>query len=78
MSIRYDPNFRPLMLIGQDENCFKQFSFLKRYWIGPTGEVKLLSKTNSYIQLVLAFCSCSFGIDLDLEEEGMEKRNEGR
>ena len=37
MSVRCEPTAKQLIILGQDESCFKQFSFSKRCWIGPGG-----------------------------------------
>ena len=33
LSVRFPPNKKPLMLIGQDECIFKQFVFTKSVWV---------------------------------------------
>ena len=42
MSVRYPPNSRPVMIVGQDESCFKQYSFSKRCWVGPNGHQEVI------------------------------------
>ena len=75
MSIRYDPNSRFfLMIIDQEESCFKQYSFSKRYWVSPGGGMKLLSKNDRYTQVVSAFYSYSFRFGIDLNEEEMKNK----
>jgi len=76
MSVRCPPNSRPVMIVGQDESCFKQYSFSKRCWVGPGGEMKLLPKTDGYTQMVSAFCSRTFGFGLILNEEELKQLNE--
>ena len=78
MSVQSDPNSRPIMLIGQDESCFRQYSFSKRCLVGPGGEMKLLPKTDGYTQMVCAFCSCTFGFGLLLTQEELKMVNKRR
>ena len=78
VSVRCPSNYRPVIMIGQDESFFKQYSFLKRCWVGPAWEMKLLPKTDGYIQMVSAFCSRSFGFGIVLSEEELKIVNERR
>ena len=78
VSVRCQSNSRPVIMIGQDESCFKQYSFSKRCWVGPAGEMKLLPKTDGYTQMVSAFCSRSFGFGIVLSEEELKIVNERR
>ena len=76
MSVRCRPNEKQLIILGQDENCFKQFSFSKRCWVGPDAEMKLLTKTDGYTTMVSAFVSRSFGMGIVLSDKELEKVNE--
>ena len=69
MSVRCHPTVEQLIIFGQDESCFKQYSISKQYWVGPGGEMKLLHKTNDFTQMVFAFVSCSFWVGLFLNNE---------
>ena len=62
------------MIIDQEESCFKQYSFSKRYWVSPGGGMKLLSKNDRYTQVVSAFYSYSFRFGIDLNEEEMKNK----
>ena len=37
LSVRKDPNLKPLMILGQDEVIFKQFMFSNGCWVMPDG-----------------------------------------
>ena len=78
MSVRCHPTEKQLIIIGQDESCFKQYSFSKRCWVGPGGEMKLLPKTDGFTQMVSAFVSRSFGVGLLLNDEEMRELNKRR
>lgn len=69
---------RPLMIIGQDESVFKQYSFGSKCWIGPDGEMKLLPKSDGYSRMVSAFVSRDFGFGLQLSKQELDKVNERR
>ena len=64
LSIRRNPNNRPLLMIGQDECVFKQYSFSKKCWKGPGGEFKLLPKTDGCSKMISGFVSRDFGLGL--------------
>ena len=78
MSVWYHSTEKQLFIIGQDESCFKQYSFSKRYRIGPGGEMKLLLKTDGFTQMVSAFVSRSFVVSLLLNDEEMKELNKWR
>ncbi len=78
LSVRRNPQLRPIIIIGQDESVFKQYSFGRRCWFGPNGEAKLIPKTDGYSQMVSAFVLRSFGVGLELNEEELVKVNERR
>ena len=52
LSIRQNPSTRPMMMVGQDESVFKQYSFDHKCWVGPGGETQLLPKSNGYSKMV--------------------------
>ena len=69
---------RPLMMIGQDESVFKQYSFGRKCWVGPGGETQLLPKSDGYSKMVSGFVSRDFGVGLYLSKEQLEEVNERR
>jgi len=73
-----NPQLRPIIIIGQDESVFKQYSFGRRCWFGPNGEAELIPKTDGYSQMVSAFVSRSFGVGIKVNEEDLFKINERR
>ena len=79
LSINRDSTLtRPQMLIGQDETVFKQYSFSRKCWVGPGGETQLLPKSDGYSRMISGFVSRSFGVDLHLSKEELEKVNKRR
>ena len=61
LSDDFPKGMRPLLIIGQDESVFHQFSYSSRSWRAPKGEAHLLPKSNSYSIMVSAFISNAFG-----------------
>ena len=74
----YNTHSKPLMIIGQDESVFKQYSFGSKCWMGEHGETKLLPKSDGYSRMVSAFVSREFGVGLKLNEEELQKVNARR
>ena len=71
-------NMKPLILFGQDEAIFSQYSLNSFQWIGPKGERALLPKTTGSGIMISAFQSREFGFGLDIEEEDLRGINESR
>ncbi len=59
----------PLMMIGQDESVFRQYSFSRKCRFGPGGETKLLPNSDRYSKMVSAFVSWEFGMGIKLTKE---------
>jgi len=78
MSIQVQPTTRPLIILGQDESVFKQFSFSKKCWVGPGGVTQLLPKSEGYSRMISAFVSRDFGVGILLSKEELEEVNKRR
>ena len=61
LSVRKDPDKKPLIQIGQDECIVKQFIFRHKQWVGPNGERPLLPKDEGQGVMLSAFTSREFG-----------------
>jgi len=77
-SVRRPENSRPLIIFGQDESVFSQFSFNGKQWVGPSGERSILPKNDGIGVMVSAFQSREFGWGVDITEEQMVRINEMR
>jgi len=44
VSVKRPPNSRPVIIFGQDESVFSQFSFNGMQWVGLSGERSILPK----------------------------------
>lgn len=63
---RYPTLTRPLVMIGQDETIFKQYSSSQKCRVGPCGETQLLLKSNGYSRVtLLELCSICQKINLN-------------
>lgn len=70
---------KPLIVFGQDECIFKQFSFYKKMWHGSDGQQQLLPKDEGEGVMVSGFCSREFGFGFpDLSAEDLLRINRYR
>ena len=79
-SVKMQPGERQVILVGQDESSFHQFTFSKRYWKGPKGRTMLLPKSVGETYMVSGYQSCEFGLGLGklLNENVLEAVNQKR
>ena len=62
LSIRKPIDSKPVIYVGQDEAIFKQFLFVSKMWVGPSGQRPLLPKDEGVGTMVSAFVSREHGI----------------
>ena len=64
-------------MVGQDESTFHQYTFAKKQWKGPRGQVLLLPKSTGEIHMVSGYQAREFGLRLGdtLTEELLEEVN---
>ena len=55
MSVRAIPNSKAIMIIGQDESIFHQYSLVTKQWVGPEGKRVLLPKSEGAGYMISAF-----------------------
>ena len=77
-SINFPKGSKPLLILGQDESTFYQFSFGSRCWTGPNGERKLRPKSNGYAIMVSGFASQEVGFGFCPTDDEMKKINNNR
>ena len=77
LSVRKPPNLKPLVIIRQDECIYKQFSFRSKCWVGPGGEVPLMTKSDGQGLMVSVFVCRELGFGLELSSQ-LEKVNNYR
>ncbi len=66
LSIRRNPNERPVFSFGHDECIFHQFIFTNSAWKGTKGEQAPIPKDEGYGLMVSAFQSREFGLSMSL------------
>ena len=65
LSYRFPSDRRPVIIIGQDESIYKQFSFSAKTWYTKDGVTKLLPKDDGHGLMVSACVSRSWGFLMD-------------
>ena len=78
ISVRKPPDVKPLLMFGQDECIFKQFSFTKKSWRGSDDKVPLIPKDDGIGIMISAFASREFGYGFDISMEQMTEINNFR
>ncbi len=71
-----DESQKPVMIIGQDECIFKQYTLVKKSWSDPDGMRALLPKDDGRGLMISSFVCRELGYGWDLNEEQMQKVNE--
>ena len=61
LSVRKPIGKKPVMILGQDESIFKQYSFTPCTWTLPNGKKPLIPKDDGKGVMISAFCSRELG-----------------
>ena len=61
LSHRFPSDRKPVILIGQDESIYKQFSFSSKAWYTKDGATKMLPKDDGHGMMISTFVSRSWG-----------------
>ena len=69
LSAKKPADRKPLIVFGQDECIYKQYTFKKKNWHGPNGESPLLPKDEGQGLMISAFVSRSYGFGWDLSQD---------
>ena len=78
LSIRMPPQSKQLIIFGQDECIFNQFTLCRRYWVNKDGKRAILPKTEGMGIMISAFKSREFGFGFELTTEQLKRVNEFR
>jgi hypothetical protein len=78
ISVRSNPNKKPLIVFGQDECIVKQYSFTQKSWNGPNREQALIPKDDGLGVMMSAFVSREFGFGMELTTEQLQRVNAKR
>jgi hypothetical protein len=77
MSVR-STNRRKLMIIGQDESIFYQYSVTSKMWVKGNGKQPLLPKSEGTGKMISGFQSRDFGYGLKMTQEQFDSVNLAR
>ena len=78
LSVRKPDGAKPVILLGQDEAIFKQFTSNYKAWTMPDGSKAIMPKDDGAGVMVSAFVSREFGFGVEWSTELMEKANQLR
>jgi hypothetical protein len=78
LSVRINPDKKPLIVFGQDECIVKQYLVTQKSWNGPNGEQALVPKDDGLGVMLSAFVSREFGFGMELTTEQMQHVNAKR
>ena len=62
LSVRKPTGSKTVIFVGQDEAIFKQFLFLTKIWVGPSGERPLLPKDEGTGTMISTFICREHGL----------------
>jgi hypothetical protein len=78
LSVRKKVSDKPLMIVGQDECIFKQYTLVQKSWSDPDGTRALLPKDEGRGVMVSSFVCRELGYATPLTEEQLAKVNRAR
>jgi hypothetical protein len=78
LSIRKKKEEKPVMILGQDECIFKQFSLNKKSWTDPNGIRALLPKDERQGVMISAFTCRELGFGMELSPNQLHLVKERR
>ena len=78
LSVRKPSNVKPLLMFGQDECIFKQYTFTKKAWMNSEGVMPQIPKDEGAGLMISAFASREFGYCTGITEEELQKVNDYR
>ena len=78
LSVRKKADDKPLIMIGQDECIFKQYTMHNRQWKLPDGTQQILPKDDGAGVMISSFVSRDYGYGLDVSDSVLNEMNERR
>ena len=78
ISIRMPSSSKQIIIFGQDECIFMQFTLRRKSWIGRNGKRGLLPKGEGGGVMVSAFKSREFGFGMELTQQQLDEINKKR
>ena len=78
LSVSRNKKKQPVILIGQDECSFSQFSFASKAWKGPGGSSVIIPKGEGQTRMVSAYVARPFGLEVHVIEKQLKEINKRR
>ena len=78
LSVRKPFGSKTVIFLGQDEAIFKQFLFVTKMWVGPSGERPLLPKDEGTRTMISAFVCREHGLIREISAEILDEVNTQR
>ena len=78
LSVRRPPNEKTIILFGQDECNFNQFTMNSRQWVGPKGERVLNPKSDGSGIMISGLQSREFAYGLKISQNQFDEINLSR
>jgi hypothetical protein len=78
VSVRSNPEKRPLIVFGQDECIVNQYYFTHKSWNGPNCEQAVIPKDVGLGVMISAFVSREFGYGMTLTSNELQQVNAER
>jgi hypothetical protein len=75
LSVRKPIGSNTVIFVGQDEAIFKQFLFLTKMWVDPSGERPLLPKDEGTVTMVSIYTSQEHGLIREISPQVLTKVN---
>ena len=75
LSARRNFDKKPVVILGQDECIFKQYSFTHSSWKHPDGTTSLIPKDDGQGVMISAFCSRKFGFGMVAKNVDLHRIN---
>ncbi|KAI2492541.1 hypothetical protein MHU86_22023 [Fragilaria crotonensis] len=78
LSVRKPIGSKTVIVLGQDEAIFKQFLFVTKMWVGPSGERPLLPKDEGTGTMISTFVCREHGLIREISAEILDEVNTQR
>jgi hypothetical protein len=75
VSIQKSIDSKTVIFVGQDEAIFKQFLFLTKRWVGPSGKQPLLPKDERTGTMISTFICRGYGLIRDISPQILAEVN---
>ena len=74
-SVRMPEGTKQMIIFGQDESIFNQYSLRKKVWVKKDGKRAMLPKGEGQGVMISAFMSREFGMGMDMTKQQLDNAN---